>query len=245
MMKNGTARILIVEDDMIIAANISLQLTNLGYEVTGIESRGEEAVQHAKTNAPDLLLLDVNLKGKMNGFDTAKAIQNFKDIPIIYLTANNDEASFALAKETRPWAFITKPFNKLNLQRTIELVVAQIEEKMGSGRLADQMEVMEDRIFVRHNGNMEKILLVDILYVEADRNYCKIVTEANSHLITSTLKTMEEKLPKSKFVRVHRSYLVNLSKLDVVAEHHIEIKRKVIPLSKSHKVQLLGRIHTI
>ncbi len=244
MMKNGTARILIVEDDMIIAANISLQLTNLGYEVTGIESRGEEAVQHAKTNAPDLLLLDVNLKGKMNGFDTAKAIQNFKDIPIIYLTANNDEASFALAKETRPWAFITKPFNKLNLQRTIELVVAQIEEKM-AGRLADQMEVMEDRIFVRHNGKMEKILLVDILYVEADRNYCKIVTEANSHLITSTLKTMEEKLPKSKFVRVHRSYLVNLSKLDVVAEHHIEIKRKVIPLSKSHKVQLLGRIHTI
>ncbi len=245
MMKNGTARILIVEDDMIIAANISLQLTNLGYEVTGIESRGEEAVQHAKTNAPDLLLLDVNLKGKMNGFETAKAIQNFEDIPIIYLTANNDEASFALAKETRPWAFITKPFNKLNLQRTIELVVAQIKEKRGYGRLADQMEVMEDRIFVRHNGNMEKILLVDILYVEADRNYCKIVTEAKSQLITCTLKTMEEKLPKSKFVRVHRSYLVNLSKLDVVAEHHIEIKRKVIPLSKSHKVQLLGRIHTI
>jgi DNA-binding LytR/AlgR family response regulator len=245
MMKNGTARILIVEDDMIIAANISLQLTNLGYEVTGIESRGEEAVQHAKTNAPDLLLLDVNLKGNMNGFETAKAIQNFKDIPIIYLTANNDEASFALAKETRPWAFITKPFNKLNLQRTIELVVAQIEEKRGSGRLADQMEVMEDRIFVRHNGNMEKILLADILYVEADRNYCKIVTETNSHLITCTLKTMEEKLPKSNFIRVHRSYLVNLSKLDVVAEHHIEIRRKVIPLSKSHKVQLLGRIHTI
>jgi DNA-binding LytR/AlgR family response regulator len=245
MMKNGTARILIVEDDMIIAANISLQLTNLGYDVTGIESRGEEAVQHAKTNAPDLLLLDVNLKGKMNGFDTAKAIQNFKDIPIIYLTANNDEASFALAKETRPWAFITKPFNKLNLQRTIELVVAQIKEKRGYGQLADQMEVMEDRIFVRHNGNMEKILLLDILYVEADRNYCKIVTEANSHLITCTLKIMEEKLPKSKFVRVHRSYLVNLTKLDVVAEHHIEIKRKVIPLSKSHKVQLLGRIHTI
>lgn len=245
MMTKETARILIVEDDMIIAANISLQLTNLGYEVTGIVSRGEEAVHHAKTNAPDILLLDVNLKGTMNGFDTAKAIQNFKDIPIIYLTANNDEASFALAKETRPWAFITKPFNKLNLQRTIELVVAQIKEKRGYGPLADQMEVMADRIFVRHNGNMEKILLLDILYVEADRNYCKIVTETNSHLITCTLKTMEEKLPKSNFVRVHRSYLVNLSKLDVVAEHHIEIKRKVIPLSKSHKVQLLGRIHTI
>lgn len=245
MMKKDTSRILIVEDDMIIAANISLQLTNLGYEVTGIVSRGEEAVQHAKTSVPDLLLLDVNLKGRMNGFDTAKAIQNFKDIPIIYLTANNDEASFALAKETHPWAFITKPFNKLNLQRTIELVVAQIEENRGLGRSSDQMKVMDDRIFVRHNGNMEKILLKDILYVEADRNYCKIVTDSNSHLLTSTLKTLEEKLPRSNFVRVHRSFLVNLSKLDVVAEHHLEIKRKVIPLSKSHKERLLSRIQTI
>ncbi|MGI9552521.1 MAG: response regulator, partial [Aurantibacter sp.] len=95
-------RILIVEDDMVIAANISLQLTHLGYEVTGIVSRGEQAIVQAKDNPPDILLLDIHLKGSLNGIETAKAIQKFRDIPIIYLTANSDEATFVSAKETRP-----------------------------------------------------------------------------------------------------------------------------------------------
>ncbi len=92
-------RILVVEDDMIIAANHSLQLTNLGYEITGVESRGEEAIGHVRTNAPDLLLMDVNLKGALSGIDTVKAIQEFCDIPVIYVTANSNEVTFNKAKE--------------------------------------------------------------------------------------------------------------------------------------------------
>ncbi|KKM90562.1 hypothetical protein LCGC14_1237320, partial [marine sediment metagenome] len=123
-----SVRILIVEDDMIIGANLSLQLVNLGYEVTGIESRGEEAIAHAMANTPDIILMDINLKGALNGIETVAAIQNKKDIPIIYLTANSDESTFSRAKETRPKAFITKPLFKLDLQRTIELVLAASKE---------------------------------------------------------------------------------------------------------------------
>ncbi len=239
-------RILIVEDDMIIAANLSMLLTNLGYEITGVETKGEQAIVHAKANLPDILLLDISLKGTLDGIDTAKGIQQFKDIPIIYLTANNDDVTFGKAKETHPKAFITKPFNKLNLQRTIELVADQL---VNSRDLAptptNEMEVMGDRVFVRHNGKMEKLLLEDILYIEADRNYCKIVTQKGNFLLTSTLKTMEDKLPQSGFIRAHRSYLVSLSKLDVVTEHHLEIDRKVIPLGKSYKDLLLSRIQMI
>jgi len=108
---NQTTRILIVEDDMIIAANISVQLTNLGYEVIGIETRGEEAILHASANTPDIILLDINLKGRVNGIEAAIQIQKFKRIPIIYLTANSDEATFTKAKATHPYAFISKPFN--------------------------------------------------------------------------------------------------------------------------------------
>ena len=237
-------RILIVEDDMIIAANISLQLSNLGYEVTGIESRGEEAILHAKENTPDMLLLDINLKGTLDGIETAKAIQQFRDIPIIYLTANSDEATFDRAKETQPKAFITKPFNKLNLQRTLALVVEQLEgNKVEPSQ--NEIEVLKDRIFVRHNGKMEKLLLQDILYIEADRNYCKIVTIGEKYLLTCTLKVMGQKLPKVTFVRVHRSFIINISKLDVLADGHLEIGRKVIPISKTFKEDLLVRIQTI
>lgn len=237
-------RILIVEDDMIIAANISLQLSNLGYEVTGIESRGEEAILHAKENRPDLLLLDINLKGAIDGVQTAKVIQEFSDIPIIYLTSNADEATFERAKETHPIAFVTKPFNRLNLERTIVLGVEQLK-----GRPIENskygFQVLEDRIFVRHHGKMEKILLDDILFIEADRNYCTIITHKENFVLTSTLKMMESKISSGHLIRVHRSYIVNIAKVDVVADHHLEIGRKVIPLGRSYKGYLLSRIQTI
>ena len=239
-------RVLVVEDDMIIAANISLQLTKLGYEITGIETRGEEAIVHAQENRPDIILMDVNLKGELDGIETASIIHSRLKIPIIYLTANTDEASFKRAKETHPFAFIPKPLNTIQLRRTFELVVQQInlkEDKKENGY--SSLKVLEDRIFIRHKGHMVKLLLADILYIEADRNYCKIVTTSNQYLLATTLKTMEERLPAAMFVRVHRSYMVNIGKLDVVADGHLEIGRKVIPFGKSHKVPLLNRIQTI
>ena len=90
-----------------------------------------------------------------------------------------------------------------------------------------------------------KLLLDDILYIEADRNYCTIKSNSGSYVLSSTLKNMEEKLPKARFIRVHRSYMVNISKLDIVGDHHLEIRRKVIPLSKLHKELLMNRIQTI
>ena len=239
-------RILIVEDDMIIAANLSLQLTKLGYEITGIESRGEEAIYHAKLNSPDIVLMDVNLKGDLDGVETVRFIQRTRNIPIVYLTANHDESTFMRAKSTQPHAFISKPFNKLNLQRTIALVAQQLKEsKDDVSALSTPLEVLDDRIFVRHNGKMVKILLDHILYVEADRNYCNIVTESSDYLVVSTLKAIENRLKNGNFLRVHRSFMVNISKLDSVSESHLEIRRKTIPVSRSHKDVLLGRLQTI
>ena len=239
-------RILIVEDDMIIAANMSLQLTKSGYEVTGIESRGEEAVIHARLNTPDIVLMDINLKGKLNGIETVKQIQSVTDIPIIYITANNDEATFQEAKKTHPFAFVAKPITMRDLHRTLALATEQLKERRKSeGDFEEQIAFLNDRIFIRHRGQMVKLLLQDILYVEADRNYCHIFTPKQPYVLTTTLKEMQAKLPAAIFVRVHRSFMVNISKLDVVAESHVEINRKVIPMSKSHRETLLKHLQTI
>ena len=239
-------RILIVEDDMIIAANISLQLSNAGYEITGVVPRGEEAVLHAKANKPDIILMDINLRGALDGIATASKIQETHNVPIIYLTANSDEPTFFRAKTTHPYAFISKPFSNLDLQRTIALVEEQLKEnKDRDSNRTGQVQVMADRIFVRHNGKMIKLLLDDILYIEADRNYSILVTPKGTYLISTTLKVLEEELNCQKFIRVHRSYMVNISKLDVVGEHHLEINRKVIPVSKTFKKRLFRHLHTI
>src|SRR5206468_6421001 len=119
-------KIMVVEDEMIIAAKVAMQLTCLGYEVTGILPRGEQVIQQVKENTPDIILLDINLKGELDGIEIARQVQLFADIPIVYLTANSDEATFNRAKPTKPYAFISKPFKQLDLQRAIELTISRM-----------------------------------------------------------------------------------------------------------------------
>lgn len=240
-------KLLVVEDDMIIAATIALQLSKLGYEVSGIVPRGEEAILHAKTNRPDLILLDISLKGALDGIDTAHAIHQQWNIPIIYVTANTDEATFNRAKKTRPYAFISKPIRAIELQRAIELAISRLadEPPTSAHSVSDAPFVLSDRIFVRHREKIVKIFIADILYVEADRNYCHLYTANKEYLLTTTLKVMEDKLPVAYFVRVHRSYLANLTQVDEVGDGHIGIKGKTIPLSHLLREALLKRIQTI
>ena len=232
-------RILIVEDDMIIASNISLQLSNLGYEVTGIETKAETAVHHALEVKPDMILMDINLKGQSNGIDAAHAIRKYLDIPLIYLTANVDDSTFQKAKETNPYAFIAKPFTNLNLERSIALVEDKVKEKREKLSSEDTLvDSQEDRIFIRNNNKLIKVMLEDILYVEADRNYCKIITVAQTYLVVSPMNKLCEKIDPRHFIRIHRSFVVNFSKLDAVAESFVEVKGKLIPIGKQYKEDL-------
>ncbi|MEJ0101342.1 MAG: response regulator [Bacteroidota bacterium] len=242
-------KILIVEDEMIIAAKISMQLTNLGYEVTGILPRGEEAILHVEENKPDIILLDINLKGKLDGIETAAQLQQRDNIPIIYLTANSDEATFNRAKPTRPYAFIAKPFKQLDLQRAIELTINRMAEH-GNGLQAenkteDQSFILSDRIFVRYKEKMIKIMLQDILYMEADRNYSHIFTKAKEHVLSITLKMVEEKMAMQLFTRIHRSYIINIIHVDEVTESHVIIAGKPIPLGTGMREQLMHRMQTL
>nr|MBI1229479.1 response regulator [Cytophagales bacterium] len=243
---NDRIRILIVEDDMVIAANISLQLTKLGYEVTGIESRGEEAIHHAKENLPDIILMDINLKGQLDGVEAAKIIKTFSDIPLIYLTGNSDEASFQKARETHPFAFLSKPFNKVNLERTVALVVGKISEEGNGGKKEMvEIEALEDRIFIRSQKKLIKVMLDEILYIEAERNYCTIFTGDQNFTITSSLVVLFEKIVSRDFLRVHRSYVVNIKKLDAVADRHLEINKKIIPISSNYRAALMKSIRKV
>lgn len=244
-------KILIVEDEMIIAANISLQLTTLGYEVNGIVPRAEEAITCVEQNLPDIVLMDINLKGDLDGIETVKLIQKNNNVAVIYLTANADEANFNRAKSTHPHAFISKPFKKLDLQRAIELTVDRLQQektsdlKITSSESKPSSFMLSECIFVRHNDKMVKVAIKDILYIEAERNYCRIYSKGKEYLLVTTLKDMDEKLPNKHFIRVHRSFIVNLSQIDEIAKSHIVISKKAIPVSKPLKEELLKRLQTI
>lgn len=244
---NSPAKILIVEDEMIIGANISLQLSKLGYDVTGIVSKGEEAISHVKQNRPDIVLMDIQLKGAIDGIQTVSKMHQEMDIPVIYLTASTDEENFDRAKSTNPYAFISKPFKKLDLQHAIELTIDRLD-KIRSGNEEDETcnspFVQSDSIYVRRNERMIKIMIKDIYYFEADRNYCKIFSKNKECLMVMTLKEINDRLPQEHFLRIHRSFIVNLSHIDEVAGTHVVIANKAIPLSKTLRSDLMTRLQT-
>jgi DNA-binding LytR/AlgR family response regulator len=247
---DNSIKILVVEDEMIIGAKISMQLSALGYEVTGILPRGEEVLNHLKENKPDIIILDIHLKGKIDGIETAALVQKNFQIPVIYLTANADDATFNRAKTTRPAAFISKPFKNLDLQRAIELTIGRMAEaetgKVTSTAIENEQPfILSDRIFVRYKEKMVKIMIADILYVEADRNYSRLFMANREYLLSITLKVIEEKFPGHLFLRIHRSYYVNLAHVEAVGEDYVLIGNKEIPLSETMKPNLLQHIQKL
>lgn len=243
-------KIFVVEDEMIIAANISLQLTNLGYEVTGISSRGEDALIHIQENNPDIILMDIQLKGDLDGIETAAQIQKEHEIPVIFITANADDAHFNRAITTHPAAFISKPFNIRDLQRAIEITAKHIEMTSGdSSSLSNSSllseKVLEDFIFIRHHESRIKVAVKNIFYIEAQRNYCKVYTNDKTHLLTINLKETEHNLPNKYFLRVHRSFIVNLLHIEKLATTYVVIDGKVIPVSSSFRKTLMDRVQTL
>ncbi len=244
-MKDNTIKILIVEDEMLIGAKISMFLTELGYDVTGLLPRAEEAIQNASENPPDIALLDIQLKGSMDGITLAQRLNDEHHIPVIFLTANSDNASFQRAKMAKPYAFLAKPFKKTDLQRALELTIQRMAEQVPVA-VAEKSEkediyVMSDRIFVRYKDQMHKIKFENLLYLEAERNYCRIVTHTKEYLLSMPMKRLEDQLPTAVFQRIHRSYIVNMALIDTISEESVTISQKVLPLSKSYRDDFLPR----
>ncbi len=118
-----TPKILIVEDNAIVAADMKERIQKMGYRVIGCLARGERAIDSLKTELPDLILMDIKLKGELSGIETAAAIRAEHDIPVIYITSYSDEKTLELAKATDPFGYIVKPFEDRELRIVIELAI--------------------------------------------------------------------------------------------------------------------------
>ncbi len=122
-MNQNLIRILIVEDEKIVAMDMRHNLLGMGYEVAAMAATGEEAVEAAVNEKPDLVLMDIFLAGKMNGIEAARLIQEHHDVPIVYVTAHSDEKTFKEAKLTGPFGYVIKPFEDKDLRIAIEVAL--------------------------------------------------------------------------------------------------------------------------
>ena len=116
------SKILIVEDEFIVATDLKQRLEDLGHEIVGIEGDGKSAIKKTVETEPDLILMDITLKGELDGIETAQQIQNIYDIPFIYLSGSSDTTTIERAKITEPSGYIIKPFIDRGLVKALEMV---------------------------------------------------------------------------------------------------------------------------
>jgi len=117
------ARVLVVEDEAIVAMDVATQLEDLGYEVAGVAATGDEAIKKVASAHPDLVLMDIVLPGAIDGVEAAETIRRVFDIPVVYLTAYDDDTILERAKITQPFGYIVKPLQERELHKTIEIAL--------------------------------------------------------------------------------------------------------------------------
>ncbi|MFP4551618.1 MAG: response regulator [Spirochaetales bacterium] len=190
-MSSSRSRIVIVEDELIVAHSIQMRLELYGYEVAGIAKSGEDALEMLESASPELILMDIRLAGILDGISTAEEIRKNRDVPIIFLTAYSDDDTLARAKIAEPFGYIIKPFETRELVNNIE--IALYRKKM-----ADQLSASE----ARFRGLFENAV-IGLILVDASGT----VVEVNRRMVDLLDCSREEALasdgPLARIVRKH------------------------------------------
>lgn len=235
-----TIRVLIVEDKLLIAEDIASRLTKHGMEVVSMCTTGEEALDVVKETTPDLILMDIQLAGAMDGISTAQMILSDQSIPIIYLSDFVDAATLDRAKKTNPANYLSKPFNEQDLIRSIDIAFTNTRQQ------GSKNKPLKEYVFLREkNQAYIKLAYNDILYLEADRAYCHVVTDKSVYTLTNNMNHVYEQLQHRDFLKVSRSYVVNSNRITSLNGNMILLGDKEVQMSKEYRDSLLEKLNIL
>lgn len=246
-------KILIVEDEFIIAQDIELRLTELGFIIEESVSNVKDAVHFLENNEVDIAIVDIALDDDENGIDLAKIINKRFKFPFIFLTSTANEETIAEAKSVNPAAYLLKPFNDKQLKVSIEMALANYYEPDSkeendteqANSNSEMLLKMPTALFLKKGNHYEKVPYEDILWLEADSNYTFIYTKNDKFTYSTVLKRFEDKLPNDIFFRIHRSYIVNLNSITGFEGNMLRINDKKIPVNKANRDAVFKRFEVI
>jgi two-component system, response regulator PdtaR len=262
-------KILIVEDQKIIARDIEILLTDWGYQVVGAAATEKEALSIFASEKPDMALVDIQLRGGDDGIKTVEKFNTIRHIPIVYLTAQADALTYDRAKNSHPAAYLLKPFDERSLQISLDLAfdnfaqhqfpsphaqpVEDVSETDKHETFAHEIKLSSDvilqhndSIFIKQNYRFVKLKKEDVILIEADRNYSYIYTMQHKHLVRMTLTAVLERLQIEEVIRIHRSFAVHI--LNVAEFNEAEIiaaNGKTIPFSSAYREDFLKHFNVI
>jgi len=248
-----SANILITEDEAIVRKDIERCLISLGHNVVAATDNAKDAIKKALELKPDLCLMDIMIKGDVNGISAAEEIKKAIDVPVVFLTAYADESTLTSAKSAEPHGYVLKPFKEADIQAAVEMALHKHAKEQELKQEADFLRSLTthkdgaDILFVKNRSRLMHVRHEDLLFVEALKDYVVIHTRKESYTIHSTMKEIERKLSDRRFMRVHRSYIVNLNSIESIKYSNITMEglEKEIPVGGSYKESLANRINLL
>ncbi|MBO3697334.1 LytTR family DNA-binding domain-containing protein [Roseivirga sp. E12] len=247
-------RILVAEDNPIHATRMDMLLDEMGYENVGIYAKSDEFLRTFHAVKPDLVLLDIELEGNKDGVEIAAKITASSPVPVIFTSALEDKKTLERAQVTNPYAYLVKPVEKGSLQASIELAVYKFAKDQEKDELNEPFGgwkedlLVTDGFFVKAGSKLEKVHYADVLWIEvAQERYCDIVTSSRNYHLRTSIASLAEKLAPSAFVRIHRRYIVNASKIDSIDESDltIEVGEHTLSMGKTYKTHLIKRLQML
>lgn len=228
---------IIVDDNKMARMALKQLVTQVpSLELIAECSDAGEALESLDTRQVDLLLLDIEMP-EISGLDLTRKLGQQRPL-IIFTTAKKDYAVEAF--ELNVVDYLVKPITLPRLKQAIEKAGETLESNKEEVKVEEQ-----GFVFVKDNGVLKRISIDDILFLEAMGDYVKVHTLQKFHVVHATLKSIEEKLPSSKFIRVHRSYIVAINKIDYIQEGTISIGKTTIPVADTHKSNLNKRLNLL
>lgn len=197
-------------------------------------SNAIEAKNGIKNNEIDLIFLDVEMP-IISGFDLLESLENSPQV--ILITGKPDYALKAFDYDVTD--YLHKPITLARFDASVKRAIAKFEQ-MNKVSAED-----EEHIFVKSNLKKRKVILSDIKWIEALGDYIKLVTDEANIVILSTMKSFEKELPEDKFLRIHKSYIVNLEKVEKFNSKNVEVGGRQIPLSRNKKTELADALSNV
>ncbi|KAF2514190.1 LytR/AlgR family response regulator transcription factor [Flavobacterium foetidum] len=228
--------VLVIEDTVSESDALVKVLSANNYNIVGIAATYNQALEMFYNNVVDIVIIDVFLDGKPDGITFAETINIVPNSvkPFVFLTSSKDRQIFERAKLTKPFSFLMKPFNELEILYALEMAVEKFYEQTNVFHSEDQNTVISnDSLFIKKNKALKKVRIEDIVYIEVEDRYCNIITETEKFVILISLTKIMHLFDASKFFQTHRNYIVNSSKII-----EIVLSDNLIVLKGNHNVTL-------
>ena len=233
--------VLIVEDEPSFALELEMLVEEIGYRVSGVVDNSASALEMAFAGEVDFILMDIDIKGKMNGLDVGQKISHL-NIPVLFITSISNEAHYEKALKSNFMGYLVKPVDKYTLRTAIGLSFSKLMKgpRNKNEELVEEF-IQNNYLFIRRNKVYEKVSQQDIVLVEGANDYVNLLAnDGRKFLVRKTMKAMEDLLADWTFYRVHRSYIVNLKSIDSIdfLNNELVVLDRVVPISRHKKLEL-------